>query len=195
MEELTTHIHVIASGNDLGNDQPYIETIIETVYKNHAILTRDWLQNAIARKKRTPYVEKADWVSIVSNNIDAIKRADLVIAEASLADFNQGIQTYMAAQYKKPTLVVTRSDVDGHFISGISNQYLNVKQYQTKERLVALVTSFIQQQAVPAKDLRFNLILDRRIIKYLRDKSYETGKNKSEIVRELLEKEIERREN
>lgn len=190
MEESATHVHVIASGNDLEHDKPYIEAIIETVHKSNTIVVRDWLQAAITRKKRDPDVEKADWVSIVNDSIDAIKRADLVIAEISLADFNQGIQTYISAQYKKPTLVVTRSDIDGHFISGIANQYLKIEQYETRDQLEKLVTSFIQQQTVPPKDLRFNIILNRRIAKYLRDKSYETGKNKSEIIRDLIEKKI-----
>jgi hypothetical protein len=193
MDKFTTHVHLIASGNDLDNDLPYLEKIMEAIYSNYAILTRDWLGAAIARKKRMPHVEKGDWVSIVSESIDAIKRSDLIIAEISFSDFNQGVQTYIAAQYKKPTLIVTRSQIEDRFISGISNKYLTVKRYATIEELESIVNAFIKQHAVPSKALRFNLFLDRRIYKYLRDKSYETGKNKSEIVRALLEKEVRRR--
>jgi len=193
MDKFTTHVHLIASGNDLDNDLPYLEKIMETIYNNYAILTRDWLGAAMARKKRTPDVEKRDWASIVNESIDAIKRSDLIIAEISFSDFNQGIQTYIAAQYKKPTLIVTRSPVKDRFISGISDKYLTVKQYSTKEELELIVNTFIKQHAVPAKDLRFNMILDRRVYKYLRDKSYETGKNKSEIIRDLIDRQIDKR--
>jgi hypothetical protein len=197
MSDFTTTVYLVASGNDLSNDLPYLQKIIEIIYKNHALLTRDWIGAAIARKKRTPDIENADWRAIVDESLEAIKRSDLVIAEISLSDFNQGIQTYIAAQYKKPTLALTRGQVEGQFISGLenTNKYLTVKHYTTANELEQIVTSFIVQHSIPTKDLRFNLFLDRRIFKYLREKSYETGKNKSEIIRELLEREIERREN
>lgn len=189
MTAFTTSIHLVASGNNLENDLPYLQKIMETIYKNHAVVTRDWLGAAIARKRQSPdNIERADWINIVDESLDAIKRADLIISEITLRDFNQGIQTYMAAQYKKPTLVVTRSQIENHFISGISNKYLTVKKYSTEEELEALITSFIKQNTIPQNDLRFNMILDRRIYKYLRYKSYETGKNKSEIVRDVLER-------
>lgn len=193
MTAFTTHIHLIASGNDFEHDLPYLQKITDTIYKNNALLTHDWIGAAIARKKRTPDVEDADWTSIVEESIDAIKRSDLVIAEVSFGDFNQGIQTYMAAQYKKPTLIVSRSPIEGMSISGIASKYTTVKRYSSEQELSDIVSKFIKQNSIPEKDLRFNMILDRRIYKYLRDKSYETGKNKSEIVRELIEREIKKR--
>ena len=195
MEKITTVVHFIASGNDLENDLPYLQKIMETIYKNHALLARDWLANAIARKKKTPDVEKVDWVHIVNESMDAIRRADIIVAEITLSDFNQGMQTYIAAQYKKPTLVLTRSEIDRHFISGISDKYLTVKRYKTTDDIEQLVSSFIKDNAIPARDLRFNMFLDRRIYKYLRDVSYETGMNKSEIVRRTLLKVIKQRNN
>lgn len=193
MTAFTTHVHLIASGNDLENDLPYLQKITDTIYDNNALLMHDWIGTAIARKKRMPDIEYADWTAIVNESISAIKRSDMVIAEVSLGDFNQGIQTYMAAQYKKPTLVISRSPIKGTPISGVTNKYIKVKRYSTKQELSDLVSRFIKQNSIPEKDLRFNMILDRRIYKYLRDKSYETGKNKSEIVRGLLEREIEKR--
>lgn len=193
MTAFTTYVHLIASGADLDNDLPYLQKIMDTIRKKQAIVTRDWISVIAHYKKQTPYVEQADWTNIVEESLDAIRRSDLVIAEVTLSDFNQGLQTYIAAQYKKPTLVLTRSQIEDRFISGISSTYLIVKQYSTNEELEALVSNFIQKNTIPQKDLRFNFILDRRIYKYLRDKSYDTGKNKSEIIRALLEQEIKKR--
>lgn len=189
MTAFTTYIYFIASGNDLKNDLPYLQKIMEMIYKNHAIITRDWLGPVLSYKKRMskPYVEQADWINIVEESLDAIKRSDLVISEVSFSDFNQGVQTYIAAQYKKPTLVLTRSQIEGTFISGISNRYLTVRQYSTQEELESVVSEFIQKNTIPAKDLRFNMLLNRHTYKYLRDKSYETGKNKSEIIRQIIQ--------
>jgi hypothetical protein len=193
MDKFTTLVHFVASGNDLDNDLPYLQKIMEVIYKNHALLARDWLGAAIARKKKTPDVEKVDWVHIVNESLDAIRRADVIIAEVTFSDFNQGLQTYIAAQYKKPTLVLTRSEIEGHFISGINDKYLTVKHYDTMEDIESLVSDFIAKNAIPPRDLRFNMFLDRHIYKFLRDMSYETGVNKSEIVRQTLLKAIKQR--
>ncbi len=197
MSDFTTKVYLVASANDLPNDLPYLQKIIEIIYKNRTLLTRDWIGAAIAQKRRTPDVEDNDWKAIVDESLEAIKQSDLVIAEISLSDFNQGIQTYIAAQYKKPTLVLTRTPIEGQFISGLegTNKYLTLKPYSTVDELEQIITSFINQHSIPLKDLRFNLFLDRPIFKYLRDKSYETGMNKSEIIRELIEQDIKRRDN
>jgi hypothetical protein len=196
MSDFTTTVHLIASGRDFSNDLPYLAKITETIYKNQALLTRDWIGAVVARKNRADTENIVDWKTVVDESLDAIKQSDLIIAEVSLFDFNQGIQTYIAAQHKKPTLVVTRSQIEDRFISGVegTNKYLTVKRYTTADELEEIVTSFIAQYSILAKDLRFNLFLDRPIFKYLRDKSYETGKNKSEIIRELIERDIKRRD-
>jgi hypothetical protein len=185
-------VHVAGSGNNFAVDLPFLRKISDTIYKNHAVVTRDWIDAALAQKKRDDGAH-IDWEEVVSEDFDDIKRADLMIVEVTNQELNQGLQTYLAAQYKKPTLLVARSQVNDRFISGIVNKYISLKTYKTEEELEAIVSKFIKQNAIPEKDLRFNFILDRRIYKYLRDKSYETGKNKSEIIRELLEREIERR--
>jgi hypothetical protein len=166
---------------------------MQTVYENHAVVFRDWLDAAASRTKNGVRDQDANWEAILNDNIEAIKKSDLVIVEATQARFSQGFQAYTAAQYKKPTLIVSRSQIKDRFISGINSKLITIKQYTTEEELRAIVTRFIKQNIIPEKDLRFNMILDRRIYKYLRDTSYETGKNKSQIVRELLEKDIEQR--
>jgi len=51
---------------------------------------------------------------------------------------------------------------------------------------------FLKENDVSTKDLRFNFFIDRKIHNYLRWVSYKTGKPRSEIIRELLNREIER---
>ena len=186
-------VHVTGSGNTLEDDLPYLRKIISTIYQNHAMVTRDWLESAIAQKKKGGDAI-INWEEIVAEDFDDTLHAHLVIVEATQQELNQGLQTYLAAQYKKPTLIVTRSQVKDRFISGVTNKYISLKQYKTEEDLEKIVSKFIKQNAIPEKDLRFNFILNRRIYKYLRDTSYETGKTKSEIIRGLLEREMKRRD-
>lgn len=193
MAEFTTMVHVTGSARYFDEDLEYLQAIVRTVYANHATVFREWLGAAASRQKQNPPFDSVDWASILNDNVDAIKKSDLVIVEASQARFSQGFQAYIAAQYKKPTLIVTRSETKERFISGVGNKLITLKRYSTIAELEEIITKFIKQNTIPEKDLRFNMILDRRIYKYLRDTSYETGKNKSQIVRELLEKEIEKR--
>jgi hypothetical protein len=194
MNSFTTYVHIAGSTKNTDDDLVYLEKITQTVFASHAMVFRDWVEVARSQKEKHIRDDDIDWPHILNENIEALQKTDLVIIEATQARFSQGLQAYLAAQYKKPTLIVTRSETKNRFISGIANKYISIKPYKTEKELEAIVSKFIKQNAIPEKDLRFNFILDRRIYKYLRDKSYETGKNKSEIIRELLEREIKRRD-
>jgi hypothetical protein len=189
----TTQIHVTGSARNLDEDLPFLQTIVDTIYANHAIVFRDWIGPASKRQAQDLPDSEVDWETILNDNLESIKKSELVIVEATQARFGQGFQAYIAAQHKKPTLVVTRKKLGDTFMSGVKSKLISVKEYRTEDELRTIVTKFIKQNNVAEKDLRFNMILDRRIYKYLRDTSYETGKNKSQIVRELLERDIERR--
>ena len=193
MAEFTTMVHVTGSARNFSQDEVYLRAIVQTVYDSHAVVFRDWLDAAASRIKNGVEDKDANWEMILDSNLEAIKKSDLVIIEASQIRFSQGFQAYIAAQHKKPTLIVTRSETKERFISGVGSKLITLKHYSTKTELEEIVSKFIKQNIIPEKDLRFNMILDRRIYKYLRDTSYVTGKNKSQIVRELLEKEVENR--
>lgn len=190
MDNFTTMIHVTGSARNLDADMPYLRAIVQTVHANHAIVFRDWLDAAASREKNAIKDADVEWETIFNSNLDAIKKSDLVIVEATQARFNQGMQTYIAAQYKRPTLVVTRTEIQNHFISGIEDKYVMLKRYSSTEELENIVSMFIKQYSIPEKDLRFNMSLSKRAYRFLRDTSYESGKNKSDIVREILENEI-----
>src|SRR5690606_26058703 len=154
---------------------------IDTVFKNNAFITRNWIEAAIASKKQHGDA-RTDWRTIIAEDFEDIRQADLVIIEASRYELNQALHAYLATQYKKPTLIVSRTEIKNRFISGIINKYTTSEMYETEQDLEKIVSRFIKKNAIPEKDLRFNFILTRRIYKYLRDTSYETGKNKSEII-------------
>jgi len=183
-------IHISGSGMHLNEDMPYIQTIVRAVYENKGSVTRYWFEAIRTRHELGISDEEADWGVIHQENDDVITQSDLVIVETTRDYFYQGYQAYVAAQRKKPTLVVTRSPIKGRFISGITSKYITLKTYQTEDELAAIVTKFIKANTIPTKDLRFNFIIDRQIYRYLREKSYETGRNKSEIIREILKRKI-----
>jgi hypothetical protein len=190
---LTTQVHMSGSANHIETDLPYLQAITRAVYASNAIVFRDWIYAASSRRKQGVIDAEADWKDILDENIKAIKKSDLVVIETTRLRFSQGLQACIASQHKKPTLLVTRSQITDYSGLEATSKFITIKHYTTEQELSDLVSKFIKQNSIPEKDLRFNMILDRRIYKYLRDKSYETGKNKSEIVRGVIEREIEER--
>jgi len=185
-------IHLTSSARNLEEDLPFLRTIVETIHDNDAILSRDWLGAAYNRVVKNKNYSKVDWEAIYEESCDAILRSDLVIIEASQYSFQQGFFASFALANKKPTLLVTRSNIKNRSLSGIKHKLLITREYTSQDDLQKIVKKFIKDNAVSTKDLRFNFFIDREIYNYLREVSYETGKNKSEIIRDLLEEEIER---
>lgn len=195
MSNFTTFVHVTGSARNIGNDLPFLRTIVQSVYDSHAMVFRDWISAAISRRTHGVADDEVDWTHVLEKNVEAIQLSDLVVVECTQNRFSQGYQAYLASQYKKPTLIVTRGKIDNEFISGVESKYITVKHYETEDELKSIVEKFIKQNIIAEKDLRFNMFLDRRIYKYLRDVSYETGMNKSEIVRQALLRAIKQRNN
>jgi hypothetical protein len=186
-------VHISGTSTHIEEDMDYLQTLFRTTYETGALVVRDWL--TVAKNQYDKYTdEQIDWRTINEENIEALSRADIFIIDVSRNHLYTGYQVFIASHLKKPTLVVTRGETAGHFVSGIEDKYVKLKTYTSIDELESIIKEFIKANTIPAQDLRFNFFLDRRMYKYLRDKSYETGKNKSEIVRELLEKEIKRRD-
>jgi len=135
-----------------------------------------------------------DWPTIQKETMESLTKADLVIVEATEFGFMEGFYTAQALHYKKPLLMLTRQSIADSPASGIKDRFLTLRHYDNADELKEIVDAFLQENSISAKDLRFNFFLDRKLYSYLREVSYETGKNKSEIIRELLEKDIEKRE-
>ncbi len=188
-------IHFIGSTKNLDEDLTYLRRIIEVIHTNGVILARDWLGAAVsARKQDSSYFndDKVDWSEVHRENLAALSRSDIVIIEASTYSFQNGFFLSQALLAKKPVLVVARLNSRTHPLFGIKDKLLTTKQYEKEDELAKIVNTFIKNNTIPTKDLRFNFFIDRQIYNYLREVSYETGKNKSEIIRELLEQEIDK---
>jgi len=180
-------------------DMPYYRHIMETIEHDGHKLTREWIEEVytiVAEDRYEDEVRKADWKKINKAQVDAIGKADVVIVEASARSFSTGYQACLAIQSQKPTLLLTRSGpLGGTFRSSLTSDFVRNVEYTTKEELEQAVTTFLKDNDVSNKDLRFNFYIDRKIHTYLRWAAYKTSKSQSEIVRELLHHEIDRDSN
>lgn len=189
-------VQIIGNASNLKNDLPFYHAILEVIHDSGAVIARDWIsaaQNRIA-KDIVRDDTKVDWDDVHKENSEAISRSDVVIIEATNYGFQEGFYASQALQQKKPVLLVTQKNIRGQLIYGIKHKLLTVQHYDTQDELKKIVTKFIKANTIATKDLRFNFFIDRQIYSYLREVSYETGKNKSEIIRELLEQEIDKQE-
>lgn len=183
-------IHFISSKSNLKDDYPYLKQITVAIKKLGHELARNWVESEYKYSKSGKKPEDIDWREVHSDNMSALSRADLVIAEASAKSFSTGFQVANAIQLKKPVLILTRNDaLKGTFGSGISSDFVRNETY-TSDTLRDIITDFINENNIDNKDLRFNFFIDRQIYNYLRWAAYKTGKNKSEILRELIIREI-----
>lgn len=188
-------VNFIASRTDMIEDMPYFRQIIKTIQENNHSLAREWIEDVYAMVVEGRYedeVRKADWKKLNKEQIDALGKADVVIVEATARSFSTGYQACLAIQSQKPTLLLTRGGpLGGTFRSSLSSDFVRNVEYKSIEELDAAVASFLKDNDFSNKDHRFNFFIDRKIHTYLRWASYKTGKPQSEIVRELLHREID----
>jgi hypothetical protein len=189
-------VQIIGSTKNLNSDLPFLHGLMEVIYDHGAVIARDWISAAQNRIDKNIVRDdtKVEWNDVHKENSEAITRSDIVIIEATNYSFQEGFYTSQALQQKKPVLLLTRENIRGKLIYGIKHKLLTVQHYDSEESLKKVVSKFIRVNTIATKDLRFNFFIDRQIYNYLRDVSYETGKNRSEIIRELLEEEIDKQD-
>lgn len=186
-------VQIIGSAQNLKEDLPFLRNLLEAIYDNGAVVARDWISAAQNRIDKNIIRDetKIPWEDVHKENSEAITRSDVVIIEATNYGFQEGFYVSQALQQKKPVLLLTRKNIRGLLIHGIRDKLLTTQHYDTNKELEKIVRRFIRTNTISTKDLRFNFFIDRHIYNYLREVSYETGKNKSELIRELLEDEID----
>lgn len=186
-------VFLTGSSWQLKEDLPFLRYVTKVIEKNGGVLASDWVEPSFKRADDSSQREtQINWGGVVDRAIKAISHSDVVIVEATSYRFSQGYQVAIALQMKKPVLVISRLSNEGRSILGIRNKLFRLVEYKSKQDLDSVIATFMQDNTITTKDLRFNFFIDRQIYNYLRSVSYETGKNKSEIIRDLIEREIKR---
>jgi hypothetical protein len=187
-------IHFIASKSNLDENYHNLKTITNVIASLGHELARDWIDDEYRFNESGKKHESVDWKDVNTKNTEALSKADLVIAEATAKSFSTGFQVANAIQQKKPVLILTRNnELVGTFGSGIESDFVQQKNYDIAN-VRDIISDFINENSIDSKDLRFNFFIDRQIHNYLRWASYSTGKNKSEILRELILREIDKQD-
>lgn len=186
-------VHFAASTKNLKKRINFYNVITDTILKNGSELALYWLDKEFRFVKNGINHTKADWQAIADDNISAIARSDILIVDASEHSFAVGFQVATAVNQKKPVLMLEGPDSDGSsFASGIKSDFVKFEKYQKNKEIEGVVEEFLSENSIENKDLRFNFFIDKKIYNYLRWASYKSHKSKSEILRELVNKEIDK---
>lgn len=188
-------IHFIAAKHTLDRDYRQLREIRNAIVKSGHHLTRDWLDKEHDIIRSSEDTSKINWWMSTKKDLRTLARADLVIAETTEESLSVGYQIAAAVQLKKPILVLVNNDTLStatRFGNGISpdfDSFATIKQYDTSN-LHAVIEAFIDENKVDKKDMRFNFFINPEIDAYLKRQAHITGKNKSEVLRDLVLKEI-----
>lgn len=187
-------IHFIAAKHTLDRDYKHLREIRNAIVKSGHHLTRDWLDKEHDIIRSSEDTSKINWWISTKKDLRTLARADLVIAETTEESLSVGYQIAAAVQLKKPILVLVNNDTlsTTRFSNGISpdfDSFATIKQYDT-DNLHAVIEMFIDENKVEKKDKRFNFFINSEIDTYLKRQAHITGKNKSEVLRDLVLKEI-----
>lgn len=186
-------VHFITSRITPENDIETLRRITSSIrHAGHAIAD-DWLEEAYKRDS-DPKSKPVDWQEIFKLNIATIAKSDVVVAEGTSDSFAIGYQVAAALHQKKPVLLLRKKEAEQNaFVTGVADDWMKRYEY-TEETLDDIIKKFLSDNDISTKDMRFNFFIDRSIYNYLRWAALKTGKTKAEVLRELVNREIEDKE-
>lgn len=181
-------IHLTGSSSHLDADLTYLRAIVKAVHEAGGSIVHNWVEMAYYRSKSKNGYDNSEWSDIVSNNIDAISRADALIIEGSNYGFFQGFQASFAMQRRCPVLFLSRHDYGDRAISGISSPLLTVKTYETEAEVAQIIANFFTLNV----SRNIELEIDERNYTFLRGEALLSGKSESDIVNDLIKEKLEK---
>jgi hypothetical protein len=178
---------------DLEKNIGTFRAIVDIIKKSGAKLTREWLEGAYSTSQINDEDDiEAVWPKIYRENKEAVSRADVIVAEISNRSFLVGFQVAYALQMKKPILLLSNHNRTRGALGLSENEEIIKFSRYDSTNLEAIIVNFINENSTANKDLRFNFFIDRKILNYLNWAALQTGDTKSEIIRNILKKEIDK---
>ncbi len=152
--------------------------------KNYDMVLKALKQNDIELVS----TEEGTYKKFSKEHYQAIKKgilwAEGVVIEISNEDFQLGHEATLAIQNKKHVLCLS---VHEDFSKKIKNRYFHGAKYN-QFNIEELVEEFLKFVAGEKLDKRFNLFLSESQLEYIEKVATESGVNKSEYIRGLIDR-------
>lgn len=187
-------VHLVGSQYEIVKHIDHLRRLVDAIHEGGHTMAHAWVEPAYQRQQNEKKkFEDTDWSLLYKDSVEAINRADVVVAETSTPSFSVGYQVALAVSMKKPILVLNREGVEKSFFASGIETGIEYEKY-TEETVKDIVKQFLERNDITTKDMRFNFFIDRPIYNYLRWAALKTGKTKAEVLRELVQREIENKE-
>lgn len=160
------------------------------------IILFDWIDDVAKamQKSKTAAERKRDIKDIYKKVIDAVDEADICIIEYTVPNFSTSHQITYSLLKKKPTLVLRlnkdNKNFTGSYMDALESPLLKVKNYDLSN-YKKIIDEFIGFSKIENGPARYNIVLDKKQKYYLDWASNKYKKSRSEIIRELIDTEID----
>ncbi|KKU31979.1 MAG: hypothetical protein UX44_C0002G0012 [candidate division WWE3 bacterium GW2011_GWA1_46_21] len=114
--------------------------------------------------------------------------ANAVIIESSVDNFRLGFESALSLVYNKPVLCLS---MNKDYSNYIKNRDFHAYKYSDAKDLEQKVHDFILEVKKKHFSVRFNGYLTPSQMNYLKGKSKKTGKTVSELIREMVQSELD----
>jgi hypothetical protein len=160
------------------------------------VISFNWLEDASEYKKSHPH-GKRNIKDLYKKVLSAIDKANFSVIEYTVPNFSSSHQIYYSIQKKKPTLVLRlfrdNSFADS-YIEALESRFLTVKTYDLKN-YKEIIDEFIGYSKLEKGYRRYNIVLDKSQKYYLDWAANKYDKSRSEIIRDLIQKKIDKDKN
>ncbi len=185
-------IHFACSTSELSTYSKNYIDICDLIREAGHIITRDWINNAVSTLEDYKKGKlKIDRVEIYNKAVESILASDAVVIEGTVSSFSIGHQMTLALNKNKPTLVLISNDgsskknkLQNSFINGIKSPFLTIAKYSDKKDMKQILTTFLRKGV--NSTIKFNIVLNKEIENYLDWASFYYKVNKSEFIRDII---------
>lgn len=173
----------------LRKDKIFSSKLYELIVKDCKLdIQYRWFEN---NQKETPQ-------KIYLDSLNAIRKADFFIAEASIKSNSVGQQIGYAIQQKKPCFILIKNELkdarESLFLKGTRNSNVYFTYYSSLEDLKVKLYNYIQS-IKDSKIEKFNFLATKRIRSVLLKESKKRNVTQSELLREIIEEWITSKSN
>lgn len=187
-------VHFITTTTSLEENIDSLRLVMKSLQEKGHVLARDWIEAAYSDIQKGVNTHESSWQSIIEEDSEAMAKADVIIADVSYDSTALGYQIATAIHQKKPTLLILKEGKKvPPFTWNIPSSFLNRIEY-SQDNIAEKISPFLEDNNIATKDMRFNFFIDRPIYNYLRWSALKTGKTKAEVLRELVQREIENKD-
>ncbi|MDD4785326.1 MAG: hypothetical protein PHH12_02620 [Candidatus Shapirobacteria bacterium] len=146
-----------------------------------------WIKMGVKDISGAPLkVKKENYIQ----SVDSVKKADIVVMEASGHSMSMGYLISKALEMNKPVIALHKKEYTPNFIKGITDKKLTISEYN--EENVEEVIERALKEASSMIDVRFNFFVNPKILSYLDWVSQKKMLPRSVFLRNLIEHEMKK---